>query len=269
MTGWKDQLHFYTHEDHKYFRSITRIKDAGKTTLKRKGNAAVRIEWDFTDHPIRITANDKACHSMSDMDWNRESCRRRETADACERVGLQEKAERNDRISCKDDPASVACENVRKHKQWLQERKEECRKIPILLICKKLAIVSRVRMRHDRPCDIAQDKADPAKLNSPGGNAIMFGLCGGIRDSPIGAGTGRSGWWNAFNCGYQAYRQKKAVDDNPYLNEGKKDGWNEGWQAAKKACSTGRRPFYPPKNQSDEDAVFGWGVRSMGIKGQK
>ena len=165
VTGWKDQLHFYTHEDHKYFRSITRIKDAGKTTLKRKGNAAVRIEWDFTDHPIRITVNDMACHSMSEMDWNREGCRRRETADACERVRLQEKAERNDRISCKDDPASVACENVRKHKQWLQERKEECRKIPTLLICKKSAIVSRVRMRHDRPCDKAQDKPDYKKLN--------------------------------------------------------------------------------------------------------
>jgi len=192
VTTWKDQLHFYTHEDHKYFRSITHIKDAGKTTLKRKGNAAVRIEWDFTDHPFRITVNDKACHNMSDVDWN----------------------------------------------------KEECKKIPTLLICKKSVTASHVRMRHDRPCDIAQDKADPVKLNSPGGNAIRFGLCAGIEDSPAGYSS-NGGFWASFNCGYQAYRQRKAVGDNPYLNENKKDGWSRGWQAAKKACTTGRRPFYP------------------------
>ena len=39
--------------------------------------------------------------------------------------------------------------------------------------------VSYAEMPHNRRCDIAQD--NPGNLNPAGGNAIMFGLCSGIR----------------------------------------------------------------------------------------
>jgi len=114
-----------------------------------------------------------------------------------------------------------------------------------------MATTSHARMRHDRPCDIAQDKADPVKLNPPGGNGILFYPCDGVKDAPIGDRAGRPGWWKAFNCGYQAYRQCKVSDLNPYLNEHLQDGWDKGWEAARKACTTGRRPFYPYPKKDD------------------
>ena len=113
-----------------------------------------------------------------------------------------------------------------------------------------MATASHAHMPHNRPCDIAQDENDSSKLNPPGGNAVMFGLCGGVVDAPIGDSACRSCWWSAFNCGYQAYRQRKVSNDNPYLNDDRKDGWSRGWKAAKKACATGRRPFYPPKDEA-------------------
>ena len=57
------------------------------------------------------------------------------------------------------------------------------------------------RMRHDRPCDKFQDRKDLWKLSPRGGNAVRFGLCGGIEDIPIGANTSPGGFWGAYNCG--------------------------------------------------------------------
>jgi hypothetical protein len=45
-----------------------------------------------------------------------------------------------------------------------------------------MATASQARMRHDRVCDIAQDKADNEKLNPPGGNYFRFGTCNGIEE---------------------------------------------------------------------------------------
>jgi len=48
-----------------------------------------------------------------------------------------------------------------------------------------------------------------------GGNAIMLGLCGGIEDPTPGDSVSRHHSWNAYNCGYQAYRQGKVFGANP------------------------------------------------------
>jgi hypothetical protein len=96
-------------------------------------------------------------------------------------------------------------------------------------------------MPHNRRCDVAQD--NPGNLNPEGGNAIMFGLCEGIKDKPTGEGLVRSHWWGAFNCGYQAYRQGKVFGANPYYNENLEEGWSRGWEATQKACKTGKGPF--------------------------
>ena len=95
-------------------------------------------------------------------------------------------------------------------------------------------------MPHNRRCDVAQD--NPGNLNPEGGNAIMFGLCGGIRDLPNGE-MSRASWWNAYNCGYQAYRQGKIFGANPYYNDELETQWSAGWKAAEKACKTGKGPF--------------------------
>jgi ribosome modulation factor len=73
-------------------------------------------------------------------------------------------------------------------------------------------------------------------LNPAGGNAIMFGLCSGIQDLPTGEEPSRHHTWNAFNCGYQAYRQGKVFGANPYYNDDLDTRWSEGWKAAQKAC---------------------------------
>lgn len=104
-----------------------------------------------------------------------------------------------------------------------------------------LAGVSHAEMPHNRPCDIAQD--NPGNLNLGGGNAIMFGLCGGIQDLPTGELTSRAHTWNAYNCGYQAYRQGKVFGANPYYNDELERRWSEGWKDARTACKTGKKPF--------------------------
>jgi hypothetical protein len=97
-------------------------------------------------------------------------------------------------------------------------------------------------MPHSRPCDIAQDK--PGDLNPNGGNAIMFGLCGGIEDAPTGAEVSRAQFWNAYSCGYQAYRQGKVFGANPYYNDKLEERWSAGWKDARTACQTGKRPSF-------------------------
>ena len=82
------------------------------------------------------------------------------------------------------------------------------------------------KMPHNRPCDVAQD--NPGDLNPGGGNAIMFGLCSGIKDLPNNKEASRSHWWNAHNCGYQAYREGKAIRANPYHNDELKEKWLDG-----------------------------------------
>jgi len=75
-----------------------------------------------------------------------------------------------------------------------------------------MAGVSHAEMPHHRRCDVAQDK--PGNLNPGGGNAIMFGLCGTIEDLPTGDSPSRLHTWNAYNCGYQAYRQGKVFGES-------------------------------------------------------
>jgi hypothetical protein len=77
----------------------------------------------------------------------------------------------------------------------------------------------QAKVRHDRPCDGAQDHPEKFNFTHGDGNAIMFGGCGEIEDLPVGAGTSRHHWWSAFNCGYFAYRENKKRDANPYSNE--------------------------------------------------
>jgi ribosome modulation factor len=96
-------------------------------------------------------------------------------------------------------------------------------------------------MPHHRRCDIAQES--PGNLNPEGGNAIMFGLCGGVDDIPTGAAPSRHHFWNAYNCGYQAYRQGKVFGANPYYNDELETRWSAGWKDAQKACRTGKGPF--------------------------
>jgi hypothetical protein len=87
--------------------------------------------------------------------------------------------------------------------------------------------VSHAEMPHNRRCDIAQD--NPGNLNPGGGSAIMFGLCSGIDDLPTGESPSRHHTWNAFNCGYQGYRQGKLFGANPYYNDELETRWSEGW----------------------------------------
>jgi ribosome modulation factor len=101
--------------------------------------------------------------------------------------------------------------------------------------------VGHAEMPHNRPCDIAQDH--PGNLNPDGGNAIMFGLCGGIEDLPTGESPSRHHVWSAYSCGYQAYRQGKVFGANPYYNDELETRWSAGWKDAQKACQTGKGPF--------------------------
>ena len=118
-------------------------------------------------------------------------------------------------------------------------------RVPTALLAAVLALpgtpvkAATVGMPHNRPCDIAQD--NPGNLNPDGGNAITFGLCGGIEDVPTGQeDVSRSQSWNAYNCGYQAYRQGKVFGANPYYNDQLEVRWSAGWKDARKACTTGR-----------------------------
>jgi ribosome modulation factor len=101
--------------------------------------------------------------------------------------------------------------------------------------------VSSAEMPHNRRCDIAQD--NPGNLNPGGGNAIMLGLCESIDDLPTGEDASRHHAWNAYNCGYQAYRPGKDFGANPYYNEELEERWSVGWKDAHKACQTGKGPF--------------------------
>jgi hypothetical protein len=107
------------------------------------------------------------------------------------------------------------------------------------------AVAHESKVRHDRPCDVAQDHPEKFRKiwNPGGGSAVMFGGCGEIKDIPPETGPSRAGWWGAVNCGYFAYRENKNRDTNPYLNEDLKEGWEKGWDEAAKACKSGKLPF--------------------------
>ena len=98
-------------------------------------------------------------------------------------------------------------------------------------------------VRHDRPCDVAQDHPEKFNWNPGGGNAVMFGGCGEVEDTPGREWPGRGQWWSALSCGYFAYRERKNRDANPYSNEHLKEGWEKGWDEAAKACKSGKLPF--------------------------
>jgi hypothetical protein len=110
----------------------------------------------------------------------------------------------------------------------------------IFLASGAVARVSKVR--HDRPCDVAQDHPEKFReiWNPGGGNAVMFDGCGQIEDNPGSEWPGRGQWWDAVSCGYFAYRENKKRDANPYLNEHLKEGWGVGWDEAAKACKSGK-----------------------------
>src|SRR4051812_46136798 len=98
-------------------------------------------------------------------------------------------------------------------------------------------------IRTDRPCDRTHD--NPGDLNPDGSKAVMLGLCVGIRDLPTDDKfVSRADWWNAYNCGYQAFRQNKVFGANPYYNRALEDGWGSGWREAEKACRAGRAPTF-------------------------
>src|SRR5258707_576810 len=86
-----------------------------------------------------------------------------------------------------------------------------------------LTVPAQARMRHDRICDFAQDRAD-----LPNGKMNMT----------------RHHWWLAMGCGYQAYREGKQLDDNPYKNDELKDTWQKGWKIARKSCATDKLPTF-------------------------
>ena len=100
-------------------------------------------------------------------------------------------------------------------------------------------------VRHDRPCDVAQDHPEKFNFNPAGGNAIMLGGCGKIEDI-LANSPSRTAWWGAVNCGYFAYRENKKRDASPYLNEDLKRGWAYGWDTAAKACKSGKLPVFGP-----------------------
>jgi hypothetical protein len=110
----------------------------------------------------------------------------------------------------------------------------------ILLV---LAAPAHARMRHDRICDLAQDRFDAINYNPNGGNAVRLGKCVKVEDLPIGASTGQSGHWHVLACGYEGYRKGKRLKDNPYKNDGLRHGWKQGWEIARKSCATDKLPF--------------------------
>lgn len=114
-------------------------------------------------------------------------------------------------------------------------------KLLVYLLIIFLSSSQAVAMPHNRRCDIAQDS--PGDLNGGQGNAIMFGPCAKIDDMPPGEFVSRHHLWNAFNCGYQAYRESKSFKANPYRHDELKGRWREGWKAAEDACRSGKGPF--------------------------
>jgi hypothetical protein len=122
----------------------------------------------------------------------------------------------------------------------------------LLIIAAALALMTTAadaHMRHDRVCDIAQERVDPTTYNPEGGNAVMFGKCETtIEDIPIGDSASRHDFWSALSCGYRAYRQGKRLKDSPYQNREMTDAWRDGWKFARKSCMTGRLPTF---NASD------------------
>ena len=71
------------------------------------------------------------------------------------------------------------------------------------------------KVRHDRPCDVAQDHPEKFNWNPEGGNAIMFGECGEVEDISGIGWPSRAGWWGAIRCGYFAYRENKKREASP------------------------------------------------------
>jgi hypothetical protein len=100
------------------------------------------------------------------------------------------------------------------------------------------------KIPHDRPCDVAQDHPEKFNWNPAGGNAVMFGGCGQVEDTPGSEWPGRGQWWDAVSCGYFAYRENKKRDANPYSNEHLREGWGVGWDEAAKACKSGKLPTF-------------------------
>lgn len=121
--------------------------------------------------------------------------------------------------------------------------------VAVLLV---LAVPANAEMRHDRICDLAQD-SDKVTLNRPGWNAIRFGKCTKIvADEPVkNREISIADHWHVLSCGYQAYREGKKLEDNPYQNEERAHAWELGWEDARQSCETNQLPFGVP--------IVGWG----------
>ena len=110
-----------------------------------------------------------------------------------------------------------------------------------------LAVPAHARMRHDRLCDIVQDKAHAfVPLYDPQGrgHGWRFGGCKGavFDDNPDGVAS-LAGVWGSLACGYYAYREGKKLKDVPYKNSELVKKWEDGWKAARKSCETDQLPF--------------------------
>ena len=127
--------------------------------------------------------------------------------------------------------------------------------IAIILLATTPALAA---MPHHRLCDWAQDHPTQyiEKLwqkypEMRGGNAVRLGLCGELpdkSDGSLGSGSSLGSWWQAVNCGYQAYREGEPLQANPYpdpkaANDYQR-AWKRGWTTAKKACTSGKIPDF-------------------------
>lgn len=111
-----------------------------------------------------------------------------------------------------------------------------------------LAVPADARMRHDRLCDIVQDKFDAFNplYNPDHSKGVRFGKCEPLQDTdiPVGDSACIGCLWNALNCGYEAYRKGKKLTDGPYKNEQMTARWKEGWKYARKSCAENMFPTF-------------------------
>ena len=109
-----------------------------------------------------------------------------------------------------------------------------------------LASPADAGMRHDRVCDIAQDKAVALHrlYNPESSHFVRFGKCSALNDIPVGDTASLAGYWNGLSCGYQAYRKGKKLNDSPYKNSELTDAWKDGWKYARKSCTEGMFPTF-------------------------
>ena len=110
-----------------------------------------------------------------------------------------------------------------------------------------LAVPANARMRHDRPCDLVQDKFEVFSpiYNPDHAHFVRFGTCEGygFDDTPDGFRS-LADYWGSISCGYQAYREGKKLTGSLYKNLENVAAWKAGWKIARKACTADRLPNF-------------------------